>query len=125
LNELLHRNTTKGSFIMFTTIPKQFTTAIKPFNSLIEINTKSFEQLINLQKTFLTAISWEVAAQTKMLSTQTDLTKMIKDQQYYTDQLQTKVSASAKDAYDVAQKSSEEVGNLVKDSISEAASFTK
>jgi len=110
---------------MFTTIPKQFSTAIKPFNSLIEINTKSFEQLVNLQKTFLTAISWEVAAQTKMLSTQTDLTKMINDQQYYTDQLQTKVSASAKDAYEVAQKSSEEVGNLVKDSISEAASFTK
>lgn len=110
---------------MFTTIPKQFATAIKPFNSLIEINTKSVEQLINLQKTFLTAISWEVAAQTKTLSTQKDFSKIINDQQYYTDQLQTKVSASAQEAYEVAQKSSEEVGNLVKDSISEAASFTQ
>lgn len=124
-SQLLHSSTTKGSFIMFTTIPKQFATAIKPFNSLIEINTKSVEQLINLQKTFLTAISWEVAAQTKTLSTQKDFSKIINDQQYYTDQLQTKVSASAQEAYEVAQKSSEEVGNLVKDSISEAASFTQ
>ncbi|PCI57869.1 MAG: granule-associated protein [Gammaproteobacteria bacterium] len=110
---------------MFTKISEQFTTAIKPFNSLIEINTKSFEQLINLQKTFLTAICWEIAAQTKTLSTQTDLTKVIDDQKYYTDQLQTKVSASAQNAYEVATKSSEEVANLVRGSISEAANFTK
>lgn len=110
---------------MFTKIPEQFTTAIKPFNSLIEINIKYLEQLINLQKTFLTAVSWEVAAQTKTLSTQTDLTKVIDDQKYYTDQFQTKVSDSAKDAYEVATNSSEEVVNLVKDSIVEATNFTK
>jgi len=110
---------------MFTTIPDQFTTAIKPFNSLIEINTKSFEQLINLQKKFLTAISWEIAAQIKTLSTQTDITKVIDDQKYYTNQLQTKVSASAQNVYEVATNSYEDVVNLVKGSISEAATLNK
>lgn len=110
---------------MFTKISEQFTTAIKPFNNLIEINTKYLEQLINLQKTLLTAVCWEVAAQTKALSTQTDLTKVIDDQKYYTDQLQTKVSDSAKDAYEAATSSSEEVANLVKGSIEEATNFTK
>ena len=110
---------------MFTTMSEQFTTVIKPFNRLIEINTKSFEQLINLQKTFFTAIIWELAAQTKTLSTQTDFTKVINDQKYYTDQIQTKVSASAKNAYKVATNRSEEVINLVKGSISEATNLTK
>jgi phasin family protein len=105
---------------MFTKISEKFTTAIKPFNSLIEINTKSVEQLINLQNTFITAIGWEIAAQTKRLSTHTDFTKVIDDQQYYTDKIQTKVSTSAKSACEVAAKSSEEVANLVKGSISEA-----
>ncbi|MBL4900579.1 MAG: TIGR01841 family phasin [Colwellia sp.] len=109
---------------MFTTISEQFTTAIKPFNSLIEINTKSVEQLINLQKTFITAIGWEVAAQTKTLSTPKDLTKVINDQKYYTDQLQTKVSTSATNAYKVATNSSEEVTNLVTNYISEAVNLT-
>jgi phasin family protein len=103
---------------MFTNASEHFTTAIKPFHSLIEINTKSVEQLINLQKTFFTAVTWELAAQTKTLSTQTDLGKAIDDQKYYNDQIQTKVSESAKDVYEVATKSSEEVVDLVKDSIS-------
>lgn len=106
---------------MFTTIPEQFTTAMKPFNRLLEINTKSVERLITLQKTFLTAICWEIAAQTKTLSTQTDLGKVIEDQKYYSDQLQTKMSTSAKDAYEVVTKSSEEVVHLVEDALIEAA----
>ena len=104
---------------MFTKIPEEFTASIKPFNSLLEINTKSFEQLINLQKTFFTAVGWEVAAQTKTLSTQTDMTKVMDEQKYYSEQLQEKMSTSVKDACEVATKSSEEVAHLVQDSISE------
>jgi phasin family protein len=121
----LRRSKTKGSFIMFIKISEQFTTAIKPFNSLIEINTKSFAQLINLQKTVFTGISWELAAQTKMLSTQTDLTKVINDQKYYNGQIQKKVSTSAQKAYEVASQSSEEIVNLVQGSISKVGMFSK
>jgi phasin family protein len=110
---------------MFTTIPKQFSTVMKPYNKLLEINAKSVEELINLQKSFFTAMSWEVAAQTKTLSTQTDLVKAIDDQQYYSDQLQTKVSSSAQDAYKVVTQSSEQVANLVEDTISEVAKLSK
>lgn len=110
---------------MFIKISEQFTTAIKPFNSLIEINTKSFAQLINLQKTAFTGISWELAAQTKMLSTQTDLAKVIKDQKYYSDQIQTKVSTSIQKAYKVASQNSKEIVNLVKGSISKVDALTK
>ena len=102
---------------MFTKIAEQFSTSITLFNNIIEINTKSAEQCINLQKTLITSICWEIAAQTKALSTQTDLTKVIDEQKYYSDQLQSKVSNSAKDAYEVATKSSEKVVNLVRDSI--------
>jgi phasin family protein len=104
---------------MFTKIPEEFTTTIKPFNTLLEINTKSVEQLINLQKTFFAAIGWEVAAQTKALSTQTDMTKVIDEQKYYSEQFQEKMSASVIDICEVATKSSEEVAHLVQDSISE------
>jgi phasin family protein len=110
---------------MFTTIPKILTTTIEPFNRLIEINTKSFEQLLNLQKTFITAICWEVAAQTKALSTQTDFAKAVDDQKYYTDQLQEKMSTSVKDVCEVATKSSDEVVDLVTGSISEVVNATK
>lgn len=110
---------------MFNIIQKNFATTIKPFNRLIEINTKSFEQLLNLQKTFLTAISWEVAAQTKTLSTQTDFAKAVDDQKYYSDQLQEKMSASVKDVCEVAAKSSDDVVDLVTDSISDVVNPTK
>ena len=102
-----------------------YTKILKPFNHLIEINTKFAVQLINLQKTFLTSISWELAAQTKTLSTQTDLTEVLNDQKYYTDQMQTKVSTSAKDAYELVTQNSEDVANLVEGSISEVSNFTK
>jgi phasin family protein len=110
---------------MFTTIPKQFSDVMKPYSKLLEINAKSVEELINLQKIFLTAVSWEVAAQTKTFSTQTDLGKAINDQQYYNDQLQTKISTSAQDAYKVVTQSSEQVANLVEDTMSEVVSLSK
>lgn len=91
----------------------------------MEINTKSVEQLLNLQKTFITAISWEVAAQTKTLSTQIDFTKAVEEQQYYTDQLQEKVSTSVKSACEVAAKSSDDVVDLVKGSLAEVVNSTK
>ena len=40
------------------------------------------------------------------------------DQKYYSDQIHRKVSKNAKGVYDVATKSSEDVVELVKDSIS-------
>ena len=109
---------------MFTKIPKELTTAIKPINSLLEINAKSVVQLINLQKTLLTTIIWEVAAQSKALSAPKDIDKVIDDQKYYADKIQAEVSTSAQDAYEVATKSSEEVASLVTDSISEAVNMT-
>ena len=122
---MLHRSatTTIGSFIMFTTKSEQLTTVIKPFNRLIEINTKYLGQLINQQKTFFTAISWELAAQIKTLSTQTDFIKIINEQKYYTNQIQTKISASTEKTYKVATNNSEDVIDLVKGSISEVNNF--
>lgn len=105
---------------MYTKTLEPFKTTIKPFNNLIEINTKFAVQLINLQKTLLTSISWELAAQTKSLSTQTDLTEVLNDQKYYTDQMQTKVSTSAKDAYEMVTKNSEDVASFVEGSISDS-----
>ena len=110
---------------MYTKIPEEFTTTIKPFNSLLEINTKSVERLINLQKICFTAIGWEVAAQTKTLSTQTDMTKVMDEQKYYSEQLQEKVSNSVKDVCNVASQSSEEVAHLVQDSISQVVNAAK
>lgn len=109
---------------MFTKIPEELTTAIKPINSLLEINAKSVVQLIDLQKTLLTTIIWEVAAQSKALSAPKDFDKVIDDQKYYADKIQAEVSTSAQDAYEVATKSSEEVASLVTDSISDAVNMT-
>ena len=104
---------------------EQFSTAMKPFNSLIEINTKTVEQLINQQAALITTIMNDSVAQTKALSEQTDLTTAIESQKVFTEELQAKVSASAKEAYDVVTKTSEEVTTLVKDSIAEASTLTK
>jgi phasin family protein len=128
----------KGSFIMFTQLTEQFTTAMKslnnadqfssamkPFNSLVEINTKSVEKLINQQAALITTIMNDSVAQTKALSAQTDLATAIESQKVFTEALQAKVNASAKEAYDVVTKTSEEVTTLVKDSMAEAATLTK
>ena len=58
----------------------QFSTAMKPFNSLIEINTKTVEQLINQQAALITTIMNDSVAQTKALSEQTDLATAIEAQ---------------------------------------------
>jgi len=128
----------KGSFIMFTQLTEQFTTAMKslnnadqfstamkPFNSLVEINTKTVEKLINQQAALITTIMNDSVAQTKALSEQTDLATAIESQKVFTEELQAKVSASAKEAYDVVTKTSEEVTTLVKDSIAEASTLAK
>jgi len=119
---------------MFTQLTEQFTTAMKslsnadqfstemkPFNSLIELNTKTVEQLINQQAALITTIMNDSVAQTKALSEQTDLATAIESQKVFTEELQAKVSASAKEAYDVVAKTSEEVTSLVKGSIAEAS----
>jgi phasin family protein len=103
----------------------QFSTAMKPFNSLVEINTKSVETLINQQAALITTIMNDSVAQTKALSEQTDLATAIEAQKVFTEALQAKVSASAKEAYDVVTKTSEEVSSLVKDSIAEASTVAK
>jgi len=103
----------------------QFSTAMKPFNSLVELNTKTVEQLINQQAALITTIMNDSVAQTKALSEQTDLATAIESQKVFTEELQAKVSASAKEAYDVVAKTSEEVTTLVKDSIAEASTLAK
>ena len=103
----------------------QFSTAMKPFNNLVAINTKTAEQLINQQAALITSIMNDSVAQTKALSEQTDLATAIEAQKVFTEELQAKVSASAKEAYDVVTKTSEEVTNLVKDSIAEASTLAK
>jgi phasin family protein len=104
---------------------EQFSTAMKPFNSLVEINTKTVEQLINQQAALITTIMNDSVAQTKALSEQTDLAAAIESQKAFTEDLQAKVSASAKEAYDVVTKTSEEVTSLVKDSMTEATTIAK
>ncbi|WP_114326665.1 TIGR01841 family phasin [Candidatus Colwellia aromaticivorans] len=103
----------------------QFSTAMKPFNSLVEINTKTVETLINQQAALITTIMNDSVAQSKALSEQTDLATAIEAQKVFTEALQAKVSASAKEAYDVVAKTSEEVSTLVKDSIAEASTLAK
>jgi len=57
-----------------------------------------------------------------MLSTQTDLAKVINDQKYYSGQIQSKVSTSAQKACDVASQSYKEIVNLIQGSISNSRS---
>jgi phasin family protein len=128
----------KGSFIMFTQLNEQlteqfttamesfknadqFSTAMKPFNSLVEINSKTVEQLINQQAALITTIMNDSVAQTKALSEEKDVAAAIESQKVFTEALQAKVSAAAKEAYDVVTKTSEEVTSLVKDSIAEVS----
>lgn len=104
---------------------EQFNTAMKPFNSLVEINTKTVEQLINQQAALITTIMNDSVAQTKSLSEQTDLATAIESQKVFTEELQAKVTASAKEAYEVVTKTSEEVTSLVKDSMVEATTISQ
>jgi phasin family protein len=123
---------------MFTQLTEQFTTAMKslnnadqlssamkPFNNLVEINTKTVETLINQQAALITTLMNDSVAQTKALSEQTDLATAIESQKVFTEALQAKVSASAKEAYDVVTKTSEEVTTLVKDSAAEVSALAK
>ena len=107
----------------FTTAMKSFSdtaqveNAMKPLNSLVELNTKTVEQLISQQTALITSILNDSVAQTKALSSQTDFTAAVESQKSFNETLQTKVSASAKEAFDVVSKTSEEVTSLVKDAV--------
>jgi phasin family protein len=111
----------------FTTAMKSFSnvdqvsTAMKPFNNLVEMNSKTVEQLINQQAALITTIMNDSVAQTKALSEEKDIAVAIESQKVFTEALQAKVSAAAKEAYDVVTKTSEEVASLVKDSVAEVS----
>jgi phasin family protein len=110
---------------------EQFSKAMKPYNSLVEINTKMIMKLINQQAALITAIMNDSVKQTKAFSEKTDLDTVIEAQKVFTEALQEKVSALAKEAYDVVTKTSEEVTILVKESmedepqLSEGSSLAK
>ena len=110
---------------MFTQLTEQFTTAMKPFNTIVETNTKTVEQLINQQTALITTIMNDSIAQTKAVSTEKDIATAIESQKVFTEELQAKVTASVKEAYEVVTKTSEEVVNLVKSSIAEAPTLVK
>ncbi|NQY86143.1 MAG: TIGR01841 family phasin [Colwellia sp.] len=123
---------------MFTKLSEQFTTAMKsfsntekvetamkPLNSLVELNTKTIEQLVSQQTDLMTSILNDSIAQTKALSSQTDFTAAVESQKVFTEALQAKFSASAKEAQDVVTKTSEEVSSLVKDSMAESTTLAK
>lgn len=107
----------------FTTAMKSFSnteqveTAMKPLNSLVELNTKTVEQLISQQTALITAILNDSVAQTKALAEQKDFTAAVESQKVFAEALQAKVSDSAKEAYAVVTKTSEEVTTLVKGSV--------
>ncbi len=107
----------------FTTAMKSFSnaeqveTAMKPLNSLVELNTKTVEQLISQQTALITSILNDSIAQSKALSEQKDFTAAVESQKVFAEALQAKVSDSAKEAYAVVTKTSEEVTTLVKDSV--------
>jgi phasin family protein len=107
----------------FTTAMKSFSdtaqveNAMKPLNSLVELNTKTVEQLISQQTALITSILNDSVAQTKALSSQTDFNAAVESQKSFNEALQTKVSDSAKEAFDVVSKTSEEVTSLVKDAV--------
>ena len=107
----------------FTTAMKSFSdttqveNALKPLNSLVELNTKTVEQLISQQTALITSILNDSIAQTKALSTQTDFTAAVESQKSFNEALQAKVTDSAQEAYAVVTKTSEEVATLVKDSV--------
>jgi phasin family protein len=118
---------------MFTQLTEQFTTAMKssnnvdqfsktmkPFNSFVEINTKTVELLINQQAALITTIMNDSATQTKALSAQTDLATAIESQKIFTEALQAKFSASVKEVHEIVTKTSEEVTSLAKGSMVEA-----
>jgi len=115
---------------MFTKLTEQFTTAMKsfsdteqvetamkPLNSLVELNTKTIEQLVSQQTALITSILEDSIAQTKALSSQKDFAAAVESQKLFNEALQAKVSDSAKEAYAVVTKTSEEVTSLVKDSV--------
>jgi phasin family protein len=107
----------------FTTAMKSFSnteqveTAMKPLNSLVELNTKTVEQLISQQTALITSILNDSIEQTKALAEQKDFTAAVESQKVFAETLQAKVSDSAKEAYAVVTKTSEEVTTLVKDSV--------
>ncbi len=102
-----------------------FSTVMQPFNSLLEISTKTVIQLINQQSLLIISMMNDSAAQTKALLEEKDLTTAIETQKVFTEELQAKISASAKEAYDVVTKTSEEIATLVKNSIAEASTLAK
>ena len=102
-----------------------FSTVMQPLNSLAEISTKTVIQLLNQQSVLIISIMNDSVAQTKALLEEKDLTTAIETQKVFTEELQAKISASAKEAYDVVTNTSEEVATLVKNSIAEASTLDK
>ena len=110
---------------MLDQMKDQFANAMKPVNALIEINTKAVEALVSQQTAFASELLNESVAHAKTMATQNDLNAALETQKAYTEAFQAKVSGSATEAYAVVTKTSEEISNLMKDSMAEVAKAAK
>ncbi|MCP3674561.1 MAG: phasin family protein [Gammaproteobacteria bacterium] len=104
---------------------EQMNNAIKPFNTLVDINTKALEQLVNQQATFINTILNDNIAHTKELTSQTDFNSAIESQKAFAEAFQAKATEAATEAYAVVSKSSEEISDVLKTAATNIANTEK
>ena len=106
---------------MFNQFTQQFTNVMKPLNTLADINAKAAEQLVNQQATFVTSLMQDSVAHSKELASKSDIASAVESHKAFVETFQSKITQSATDAYAIVTKTSEEVSNLWKNNLAEAA----
>ena len=106
---------------MLNQFTEQFTSVMKPLNTLADINAKAAEQLVNQQASFMTSLLHDSVALTKVLATKNDMASAVESQKVYVETVQEKVSKSVTEAYAVVTKTGEEVSALWKHNLPQAA----
>lgn len=117
----VQRNSERGNLSMLNQFTEQFTSVMKPLNTLADINAKAAEQLVNQQASFMTSLLHDSVALTKVLATKNDMASAVESQKVYVETVQEKVSKSVTEAYAVVTKTGEEVSALWKHNLPQAA----
>lgn len=99
---------------MFDKFIEQSQNAFKPFNELMTLNSKAFEEITEKQKTYFNDFVSDSMAFAKELSAQKDFSGVYQTQKSYLEGVQDKFVAASTETYEWFSSNQAKAGEVIK-----------
>lgn len=110
---------------MYDKIIAQAEQFFKPFEEIIALQTQTLEAISQRQSELVSGVWDDSVSYAQNLAGQNSVDGFVKYQQEYLEGMQTRMRSAAEESFDILTASSDKIGSLWQESLSEAGALTK